>query len=272
MKLICPCCHAITSLESHIQDEAARDLLALRGEVAAVAWPHLVAYIGLFRSPSRALAWDRALRLAREVLEIPAAPNALATALAETVEAMRQKRTGGSAKPLANHNYLLRVLETVNSQSPMVNGQNTNDQGQMTNNMPKGKRAQAVAALRQWAGGDWLRRVVSDGLEALVADNRKGAPGADTITATAGLWETMLRSSGCAVEMVDTERIYKAFTALLKEVEGWPECRDLIARLPHRPRQEKLPEREISDEERGRIVAELKKITEKTAEGMDTNG
>lgn len=255
------------SIETLVQDEAARELLALRGETAAVVWPHLVAYLGLFRSPSRALAWDRALRLAKEVLEIPAVPNVLATALAETVEAMRQKRGSGAAKPLSNHNYLKRVLESV-----VERGESAPVQSGSFNESPvKGKRAQAVEVLRQWAGDDWLCRAVAEGLSVLIVDNRKGAPGADTVAATAGLWEYLLRSAGCAVENIDLPRIQQGFKQLLKDVAGWPEGKELIARLPRRPHQERLPDREIPDEERARMVAKLREITESTAEGVGVN-
>ncbi|SEQ24235.1 hypothetical protein SAMN03080615_00863 [Amphritea atlantica] len=107
----CPICHSRLSLESLVQDEAGRDLLALLARLEKNTGTALVTYIGLFRSPSRDLANDRALRLANEALEL-AEPNVLTAALVHTVESMRAKQQLGHFKPLSNHNYLRRVLES----------------------------------------------------------------------------------------------------------------------------------------------------------------
>lgn len=107
MILHCPLCHGQFSIEALIQDQAGRDLLVLMAQNGTLG-PQLLQYLTLFRSEKRALAFDRALRLAREVLGIPAAPEHLAAAMAETVEALR----GRGGKPLKNHNYLKRVLES----------------------------------------------------------------------------------------------------------------------------------------------------------------
>ena len=114
MQLTCPCCHARASFEAFTQDESARDFMALvaREPVPARA---LVTYIGFFRSGSRALAWDRALRLAREVLELANDRSVLAAALAETCASLEVKRGESGWKPLTGHNYLKRVLESVAS-------------------------------------------------------------------------------------------------------------------------------------------------------------
>ena len=105
MILHCPCCHAQFSAETITQDEAARELLALRSAMP----PALLSYLGLFRSEKRALSWERALKLAREVLSLPADAASLEAAMQETIEALR----GRSKGPLKNHNYLKRVLESV---------------------------------------------------------------------------------------------------------------------------------------------------------------
>lgn len=118
MILHCPCCQTRFSLEAAVQDSAARQLLA---EVSArpleVARP-LVSYLGLFRSRSRALSWERALRLAGEVLALEADHGLLGAALSETVEAIWAKRERQPARPLTNHNYLRRVLESLGGRRP----------------------------------------------------------------------------------------------------------------------------------------------------------
>jgi hypothetical protein len=112
MQVRCPCCHAPFSLEAVLQDEAARDFTELLVKAGAATRP-LVTYIGFFRSASRALAWDRALRLATEVLELGAEPQVLAAALVETCASLDEKRAQPGWKPMSNHNYLKRVLESV---------------------------------------------------------------------------------------------------------------------------------------------------------------
>lgn len=108
----CPVCHSRISLEQLCQDEAGRELLALLAKLDSLSGTAVVSYIGLFRSASRDLANDRALKLTQETLAL-AEPNWLIPALQETVEGLRAKRQQGQVQPLTNHNYLKRVLGTV---------------------------------------------------------------------------------------------------------------------------------------------------------------
>jgi hypothetical protein len=90
------------------QDESGRELLMLLSRLSFDMGTALVGYLGLFRSASRDLANDRALKLAKDVLQLGTEP-ALIQAMRNTVEQIQAK--GG--KPLTNHNYLKRVLEDV---------------------------------------------------------------------------------------------------------------------------------------------------------------
>lgn len=108
----CPVCHSRIGLEQLVQDEAGRELLALLARLDVPTGTALVSYIGLFRPANRDLANDRALKLAHETLALES-PQWLSTALQETVETLREKRAQGDVKPLSNHNYLKRVLESV---------------------------------------------------------------------------------------------------------------------------------------------------------------
>ncbi len=118
MQISCPCCHARFSVEAVVQDDAARELFALLAEHGAIVRP-LFGYLGLFRSASRALAWDRTLKLAREVVAL-AGDAALHDALWEVVASFAEKRAQPGWKPLANHNYLKRVLESVAARGVQV--------------------------------------------------------------------------------------------------------------------------------------------------------
>jgi len=112
MRIRCPACHAEYSIDQAVEDEAARELMAVLGDLPRECGRPLVAYLGLFRSATRALAWERALRLAREVLGLNGDRQLLGAAVSETVEAMRKRQDTGAWKPLSNHHYLQRVLES----------------------------------------------------------------------------------------------------------------------------------------------------------------
>jgi len=108
MKITCPHCNTPFPLESASEDASARELF---GELAArpvLAGP-LIAYLGLFKPKKQALRWSRALGLARQVFELGCDEAALAVALAETVESLRQRRQSANWKPLTSHNYLASV-------------------------------------------------------------------------------------------------------------------------------------------------------------------
>ena len=259
MNITCPCCFSTISIEAALESNSGRELMGVLAQAGPMARP-LAAYLGFFRSPTRALAWDRALKLSREVLEIGADQRALAAALGETVEAMRAKREQGDARPLKNHNYLKRVLESVAiSGAPVAVGSGS------LNEIPvKGKRRQALEVLAEWAGEDWLRREIAEGLMALVALSLRDTPGADTVTLTAAVWETAIRSAGVTVEQVDKGRVHAAFKALLTaRLERWPEPAAVIGQLPRRPAQRKLEVPPMTDEERASGAAMLREAREK---------
>lgn len=112
METRCPCCGATYALEAAINDEAGTELLTIVAKHSAHLTRPLVAYLGLFRPVNRKLSWSRALKLANEVLSMSTEQH-LAVALSETVEALREKQLQGGWKPMRNHNYLKRVLESV---------------------------------------------------------------------------------------------------------------------------------------------------------------
>jgi len=109
----CPCCHATFNLEQVAEDEALRELMGLIADLPREVFRPLASYISLFRGKRRATAYERQLRLAREVLALHTDGHLLGAALSETVEAIRAKRESGEdTRPLKNHNYFKRVLES----------------------------------------------------------------------------------------------------------------------------------------------------------------
>lgn len=114
MDIRCPCCHAQFNLEHVVEDEALRELMAILAELPRDVSRPLVAYIGLFRAKSRATAYERQLRLAREALAMAGDTSLVGAAMSETVEAIRAKRDSGQdTRPLKNHNYLKSVIASL---------------------------------------------------------------------------------------------------------------------------------------------------------------
>lgn len=268
MNLTCPCCHAKYPLEAALDSDAAGELQLILAQAGPMARP-LITYLGLFRSKTRALSFDRAVRLAGEVLALGGNPHALTTALAETVEAMRAKRDQGQVKPLTNHNYLKRVLESVAGRADVVPPAIPAGSDSLNEipHAPRGKRAQAIALLAAWGEGDWLRTLIADGLAAMVAMILDGAPGAEMICRTADTWQHVMVGS-CTIEAVDSARVKQAFSRLLKAVEKWPEPKAIWSHMPRRPEQERLPGPDRSDQACRMAKEGIKQMRQQLAGGM----
>ncbi|TNC80692.1 MAG: hypothetical protein C9356_12390 [Oleiphilus sp.] len=109
----CPCCHHRIDLQAIVQDEASSQLLALLAKQPRDVSVPLIQYLGLFRPAKQDLSNTRALKLAKEVLELS---GPLSAALERTVDNIQKQRAAQSkGQPLANHNYLKQVLETLGS-------------------------------------------------------------------------------------------------------------------------------------------------------------
>ena len=139
----CPVCHARIGVDALVQDESGRELLGLLCKLNTEAGSALVAYLGLFRSATRDLANDKALKLAKSALAL--APWEMVTAaMQQTVESLQGK--GGRA--LTNHNYLKKVLEACSTDAiNRVSTLETTGRQVMGRAHPRSKTAQALAAL-----------------------------------------------------------------------------------------------------------------------------
>ncbi len=159
MRLRCPVCHAEAALEAWAEDEAARELMALLAGLEAEVGRPLTAYLGLFRPKKSALSWERALRLAREVLALCPDSVRLSAAMSQTVESLRAKRLEGNDRPLSNHNYLKRVLEGMPEAAPVRAGGPLVDAPEMRKSSLRADRRitaaeQAAMAIRSVSFGD----------------------------------------------------------------------------------------------------------------------
>ncbi|MDG4595510.1 MAG: hypothetical protein P9F75_07420 [Candidatus Contendobacter sp.] len=68
MRLTCPCCGSVNSLEALLTDAAARQAVATALKLPAGLGERLLRYLGLFRAQGRVLGWDRVARLLEELL------------------------------------------------------------------------------------------------------------------------------------------------------------------------------------------------------------
>jgi len=233
----CPLCHARINLDALCQDEAGRELLGLLAGLDTLAGNALVGYLGLFRPATRDLSNDRALRLAREALSL-GETNAVATAMAETVQAMRAKQDEGEFRPLTNHRYLHRVLESVSSRPaalPITGSQ----QALNATKKPASKSAQALDMLSQYPAKDehpeWFVRTVCGSLAEMVTMSLEGMPALDTMPIVVERWLAELwpkRDWRQRCRFRGAKRLRDAFAQAAEQRKRWPTVGDVLANVP----------------------------------------
>lgn len=114
MKLArCPVCHHHITLETLVQDEAGKELMALIAKLPTQVASSCLSYLALFRPAKSDLNNGRALRLMTDLMEFNANHSALCQALDQTTQQIKQKRLQADDKPLSNHNYLKKVLTSI---------------------------------------------------------------------------------------------------------------------------------------------------------------
>lgn len=67
MRLTCPCCGGLFSIEAALADAQARQAVAAALQLPAGLGDRVLRYLGLFRPPERGLSWDKATRLLVEL-------------------------------------------------------------------------------------------------------------------------------------------------------------------------------------------------------------
>ncbi len=120
MKLCrCPVCHSNIHLDALTNDDAAKEMLTMLAPMDGGFARALVAYMGLFRPAKSDLSFSRAVKLGQEVLLLSSNKDWLRAALEETIlkiqaGKLQAANSQGQARQLTNHNYLKKVLESVN--------------------------------------------------------------------------------------------------------------------------------------------------------------
>lgn len=119
MRLTCPACGAVSSLDASVGHDAARSALVRALEQTPVG-KRLIRYVALFRPGTRALSWDRTATLLTELLDmveaarierhsrIWAAPQPVWIAALDEILARRDE--GKLSLPLKSHGYLLEII------------------------------------------------------------------------------------------------------------------------------------------------------------------
>ena len=148
MQLNCPVCHAAFPLEVALQHEAGREVMAmLAGMEPTLAHP-LITYIGFFRPAKQQLGWGRALRLMREVVALDGlAVPVLVLGLIEATRTLDDKRHQPGWKPLGNHNYLRRCLESAQARHDAGAVVQLTDSAQAPARQPRSKAGAALVSL-----------------------------------------------------------------------------------------------------------------------------
>jgi len=239
MQLTCPRCSERFSLESAVEDESGRALMALLGRRGGLA-RELVAYLGLFRPRAQALRWSRALALAEDVEQLAAGHGeaVVARALRETVDALRPKM-GPGWKPLTNHNYLKRVLESVIARPNTALTAVQQDGNTAAPASPKSKTAQALDLLARYPSPEgipeWFTRTVCGSLAELIVMSMEGMPAYDTLPLVverwlAELWPKREWKKSCRFR--GAKRLRTAFIQAAGHAGRWPSIQDVLDGVP----------------------------------------
>jgi hypothetical protein len=251
MQLSCPCCHAHIPLEAALQDEAGRELVgALARMEPALALP-VVHYLGFFRPAKQQLGWGRALRLMRETLELQPDAAVLTAALLEANRSLDEKRAAGAWKPLGNHQYLRRVLESASARQGPKAPVRDDVGGAAVPAGPRAPQSRTGAALQALEGmrraehaghaeamAPWLHNRVLDGFAYLYALGLEGTPAAEVVEQSVSTWLRTIASQPLAWdEELDSTRLRVAFETVAASARRWPAPALVLGAMGPRPKR-----------------------------------
>lgn len=125
MKLTCPACGALMSLDGLLNHDAARGAIAQAYALHAPLGGLLLRYLALFRPAQRGLTWDRVVNLMEELLPMIQAARIERNHLAHAapyenwclaIEQMLAQREKLSL-PLKTHGYLLEIIAGLSAKA-----------------------------------------------------------------------------------------------------------------------------------------------------------
>ena len=115
MQLTCPACGAKHSLEAAINDKAARQVMVLFGRLPPSVAAVMPEYLALFRPAKTGLRWSRVVTVLDELVPMIEQGFKVAGARCRPAadhwrQAIHDVAQRDLVRPLANHNYLRRVV------------------------------------------------------------------------------------------------------------------------------------------------------------------
>lgn len=138
MKLKCPCCGTVMSLDALLASEGAREAVMAALEIPAPVGGLVIKYLALFRPEKRELTFDRVATLLQELLPMIKAaeinrngrtwpaPQAYWKAALEEIVIKR----GSLQLPLKSHGYLLEIICGMAGKAEAVQEKKTEEQRQ----------------------------------------------------------------------------------------------------------------------------------------------
>ena len=135
MKLSCPACGSLSSLDALLGNEGAREAVMAALAMPAPLGKLMVQYLALFRQMQRQLSFDRVANLLNELLPMIAAAriersgriwSAPHDYWKNAIEEMLNKRDA-LRLPLKNHGYLFAIIEGYSSKAEARNEQQGED-------------------------------------------------------------------------------------------------------------------------------------------------
>ena len=117
MEIKCPCCKAKLTLEHIVLDQVRSDLFGIIFSQPKPLQTAIVSYLALFRVEIE-IKHDKALRLVKEIFNLTySSLDNLTAALEITIDSLRASPT---FHPLTNHEYLTKVLVSVEARGGQV--------------------------------------------------------------------------------------------------------------------------------------------------------
>lgn len=238
MKAQCPTCNTALELEALVEDASARAVFALIGQQPALVQSQLIPYLQLFKPRLQGLRWSRAQFLIQTQLDetLDAGPERLATALAETISKFSELRRQDNWRPLNSHNYLRRVIESVDVKPALTFVNKCN-----TPHKPVSKTSQVISFLTDYSVSDhktvppWFIRTICEGLKTLYIASLDGAPAADMIAVTTERWIDECwpkREWQEHCRFRGAKRLADTFSQMANTSNRWPSINDIVGQIP----------------------------------------
>lgn len=148
----CPKCHCQISFDDLIDDELNKNILSTFAKLNLNTSASLMAYLNLFRAPTRDLSLKKMYQLLEDLKSIDTLEN-LETSMRLVVDAMHIKQDEGTFKQLTNHNYLKKVFDQNEKGNGAYVAKTTNSTAFIQIKGKNSKTLNALQALEDFKNG-----------------------------------------------------------------------------------------------------------------------